>query len=87
MLASLGYPKLTSVVTLLLMNVFGTVWGAAGKNYSILILVYLSLFMHKQVLQFGSVLETWDYQIKISLKYPTKPEQLLYLEHTSSYQH
>lgn len=30
MLASLGYPKLESVVTLLLMNTFATVWGAAG---------------------------------------------------------
>jgi lactate permease len=31
MLASLGYPKFQSVVTLLLMNTFATVWGAAGK--------------------------------------------------------
>lgn len=30
MLASLGYPKFESVVTLLLMNTFATVWGAAG---------------------------------------------------------
>mmetsp|Transcript_16708 Transcript_16708/g.24210 ORF Transcript_16708/g.24210 Transcript_16708/m.24210 type:complete len:695 (+) Transcript_16708:30-2114(+) len=30
MLVSLGYPKFESVVTLLLMNTFATVWGAAG---------------------------------------------------------
>jgi len=30
MLASLGYPKLIAVVTLLCMNTFGTVWGAVG---------------------------------------------------------
>lgn len=30
MLVSLGYPKYESVVTLLLMNTFATVWGAAG---------------------------------------------------------
>ena len=32
MLASLGYPKLQACVTLLLMNTFATVWGAAGKS-------------------------------------------------------
>jgi len=31
MLVSLGYPKFESVVTLLLMNTFATVWGAAGR--------------------------------------------------------
>lgn len=30
MLASLGHPKLGSVVTLLVMNTFATIWGAAG---------------------------------------------------------
>jgi L-lactate permease len=32
MLVSLGYPKLESVVTLLLMNTFATLWGAAGRS-------------------------------------------------------
>lgn len=32
MLASLGHCKFGSVVTLLVMNTFATVWGAVGKN-------------------------------------------------------
>jgi lactate permease len=31
MLVSLGYDKMAAVVTLLLMNTFATVWGAAGE--------------------------------------------------------
>lgn len=34
MLASLGHPKFGSIVTLLVMNTFATVWGAAGKYWT-----------------------------------------------------
>ena len=32
MLVSLGYPKFESVVTMLLMNTFATIYGAAGTQ-------------------------------------------------------
>jgi L-lactate permease len=32
MLVSLGYPKFESVVTMLLMNTFATIYGAAGTT-------------------------------------------------------
>lgn len=51
MLASLGHPKFGSVVTLLVMNTFATVWGAAGTHiYS----MFLS-FVFQVLTDFSSV--------------------------------
>lgn len=66
MLVSLGHEKFGSIVTLLVMNTFATVWGAAGEDFKMHFFVALQnvswvgfpkiffSFNRIQVLQFGS---------------------------------